>query len=117
MVCKRQPPAVSVRPTRIQLRVQKRDPAIASDLAWEDDNDSAKITAQKDGPVAADPDLAMWAGSVHFVNKPIAGEFRLVIEEHEFVSANYTGVANGIVEQPGRLIYAEIFMIDETLIN
>lgn len=108
----------STRPTRIRVRVQQHDDAIDSDLAWKDvDQTVAKVTAEKDGPVAGNPDLAIWAGTVQFVKKPIAGEFRLVIEEREFISANYTEVEHGVVQQPSRLVYAEIFALDEALVT
>jgi hypothetical protein len=112
------PKNLSPRPTRIRVRVQQRDDAIDSDLAWKDvGHDVAKVTPEKDGPVASDADLAIWVGTVQFVNKPAAGEFRLLIEEHEFISANYTEVEHGVVRQPSRLIYAEIFALDEALVT
>jgi hypothetical protein len=112
------PGNLSPRPTRIRVRVQQHDNAIDSDLAWNDvAPDVAKVTPEKDGPVAGNADLAIWAGTVQFVNKPAAGEFRLLIEEHEFISANYTEVERGIVQQPSRLVYAEIFALDDALVN
>jgi hypothetical protein len=108
----------STRPTRIRVRVQQHDDMIDSDLAWKDvDETVAKVIAEKDGPVAGNADLAIWAGTVHFVNKPAAGKFRLLIEEHEFISAMYTEVEHGVVQQPSRLIYAEIFALDEALVT
>lgn len=112
------PENLSPRPTRILVRVQQHDGAIDSDLAWKDVTpDVAKVTPEKDSPVAGDADLAIWAGVVQFSNKPAAGEFRLLIEEHEFISANYTEVEHDIVQQPSRLVYAEIFALDEALVN
>ena len=112
------PGNLSPRPTRIRVRVQQHDNAIDSDLAWNDvAPDVAKVTPEKEGPVAGNADLAIWAGTVQFVNKPAAGEFRLLIEEHEFISANYTEVERGIVQQPSRLVYAEIFALDDALVN
>jgi hypothetical protein len=112
------PEKFSSRPTRIRVRVQQHDDAINSDLAWNDvAPDVAKVTPEKDGPVASDADLAIWAGTVQFVNKPVAGKFRLLIEEHEFISANYSEAEHGIVQQPSRLVYAEIFILDEALVN
>jgi len=112
------PANLSPRPTRIRVRVQQHDDTMDSDLAWTEVSPGvAKVVTDKDGHVAGDADLAIWSGTVQFVNKPAAGKFRLLIEEHEFVSANYTGVEHGIVQQPSRLIYAEIFALDETLMN
>ena len=49
------------------------------------------------------------------------GNVRLVIEEHEYISANHTFdevVGRRILhEQPSRLIYAEVFEIDHALIK
>ena len=112
------PENLSPRPTRIRMRVQQHDDAIDSDLGWNDVGpDVAKVTPEQDGPVAGDPDLAIWSGTVQFANKPAAGEFRLLIEEHEFISANYTEVEHGRPQQPSRLIYAEIFVLDDALVN
>ena len=112
------PEHTSPRPTRIRVRVQRHDMAIESNLAWTDVAPTvAKVITERDGPIAGDADLALWAGSVRFANKPAAGEFRLVIEEHEFISANYTTSEHGMVQQPGRLVYAEIFALDEALVN
>ena len=112
------PESLSPRPTRIRIRVQQHDAAIDSDLAWSDVGaDVATVRAERDGAVAGDADLAIWAGTVQFATRPAAGRFRLLIEEHEFISANYTEVAHGVVQQPSRLVYAEIFPLDEALVN
>jgi len=112
------PAQLSPRPTKIRVRVQQHDDTIASDLGWNDvAPDVAKVFPGIDGPVAGNPDLALWAGTVQFATKPAAGKFRLLIEEHEFISANYATVEQGIVQQPSRLIYAEIFAVDEALVN
>ena len=113
-----EPSNLSPRPTVIRVRVQQHDDAIASELAWKDVPPAvATVTPKKDGPVAGNPDLAIWAGTVQFTNKPAAGEFRLLIEEREYISANYTEVEHGVVQQPGRLVYAEIFAVDEMLVQ
>ncbi|MEP7343746.1 MAG: hypothetical protein ABI877_00705 [Gemmatimonadaceae bacterium] len=112
------PKQIHPRPTRIRVRVQRHDDATDSDLAWKDvAADVATVTADRDGPVATDADLTMWAGRVQFAARPVAGEFRLVIEEHEFISANYSEMELGIAQQPSRLIYAEIFAVDEVLVG
>jgi hypothetical protein len=109
---------LSTRPTRIGVRVQRHDDLIDSDLAWSNVGDEvATVIPEIDGPVAGNADLAIWAGKVRFVDRPAAGKFRLVIEEHEFISANYTVVEQGTVLQPGRLVYAEIFAVDEALVT
>jgi hypothetical protein len=108
----------SLRPTRFRLRVQQYDKVIGGELAWKDvASDVAKITPEKDGAVAGNVDLAIWAGTVQFANKPAAGEFRLLIEEYEFVSANYVESEQSRPEQPCRLVYAEIFEFDDALVD
>jgi hypothetical protein len=112
------PEHLNPRPTRTRVRVQQHDDASDSDLAWKDvAPDVAKIIPEKDGSVAGNPDLTIWAGTVQFANRPAAGKFRLLIEEHEFISANYTEVERGTLQQPSRLIYAEIFTLDEAIMN
>ena len=112
------PARVSARPTRIRVRVQQRDEALDSDLAWNDVGvNVATVTAEKDGVVSGDVNLAIWQGTVQFARKPPAGAFRLLIEEHELISANYISVEQGVVQQPARLVYAEIFAIDDALIG
>ena len=112
------PKNLSPRPTQIRVRVQQHDDQIGGDLAWKDvAPDVAKVTPEKDGFAAGNADLAIWVGTVQFVNKPAAGKFRLLIEEHEFISANYAEIEHGIVQQPSRLVYAEIFALDEALVT
>jgi hypothetical protein len=112
------PANLSPYPTRIRVRVQQRDAAINSDLSWINTAPAvASVFAEKDGPVAGDADLAIWAGTVRFTNKPDSTEFRLVIEEHEFIAANFTESDRGVLQQPSRLIYAEIFVLDGALVN
>ncbi|MDQ6860295.1 MAG: hypothetical protein M3032_03955 [Verrucomicrobiota bacterium] len=111
-------PSPSATATRIRVRVQKRDAAIASDLAWNDVGpEIAKVAATIDGHAPADVDLAMWLGTVTFTEKPAAGQFRLVIEEHEFISATYAEHEGNTAHAPSRLVYAEIFELDEALVG
>ena len=112
------PPQVSKHPTQIRVRVQRRDPAVPTELGWQDvAPEVATVKAAFDGRVAAQPDLAMWAGAVTLASAPEAGQFRLVIEEYEYVSANYTLMEGRTPVQPGRLIYAEVFELDDALIS
>jgi hypothetical protein len=112
------PQEVSDRPTRIRVRLQQRDAGIQSDLAW---RDSAATVAPVNSPcedqTGGDPDLVKWAGTVTFAQKPEAGRFRLLIEEHEYISADYALIEGDTAHQPGRLIYAESFELDEALIS
>lgn len=102
-------PATS-RPTRIQLHLQERNPAVASDLGWQDAAASdAVIHAEFDGMLAAHPDVALWAGTVTFAQVPEPGRYRLVIEESEFISSSHTAM--------GRLVYAEIVPLNADLLR
>jgi hypothetical protein len=112
------PAVLSKVPTQIRVRVQRRDPYMQSDLAWREvPADVAQVKALYDARLAAQPDLELWAGTVTFKALPQPGEFRLLVEEHEYISANYTVVEGNIAQQPGRLIYAEMFTIDEALVR
>ena len=65
----------------------------------------------------AQPDLELWSGTVTFAQAPKPGQFRLLIEEQEYISANYTLVEGRTAQQPGRLIYAETMELDEALVS
>jgi hypothetical protein len=109
---------LSKHPTQIRVRVQQRDPTIHSDLAWRDvAPDVATVQAGFDDHLSAQPDVMMWAGAVSFAKKPAAGQFRLLIEEYEYISANYSLVEGRVARQPGRLIYAEAFELDDALVS
>jgi hypothetical protein len=136
------PKDVSATPTQIRVRVQQRDPAIESDLAWNDVADTvAQVNQFFNGALPTDQDLmlwfsaigvgysptmralltdqdlVLWFGTITFTEKPQPGQFRLVIEEREFTSAKYTVIENEVSTQPSRLIYAEIFALDEALVT
>ncbi len=112
------PPDISKRPTQIRVRVQQRDAAIESDLSWRDvAADVASVQKVADNLLSTPPDLIVWAGSVTFATAPAAGLFRLLIEEQEYVSANYTVTEGRTPRQPGRLIYAEAFELDDALVS
>lgn len=106
------PGAKPERPTHVQVRVQKRN-ALGGDLGWDDAPASeATVTQLYEGRSLASVDLALWVGTVTFTEVPAAGAYRLLIEEFEFISADY--VENR--RAPGRLIYAETFEVDGALI-
>jgi hypothetical protein len=112
------PPDLSVRPTRIRLRVQQRDAALSSDLGWRDAPAAvAAVAVTLDGPAPGQPDLALFAATVTFAVAPSPSQFRLLIEEHEYPSADYILIEDNRVTQPGRLIYAEIFEVDAALVG
>jgi hypothetical protein len=105
-------------PTRIRVRVQERDPELPGELAWRDvAADVAQIKAEIDQRVAAQPDLALWAGAVTFKQAPPAGQYRLLIEEHEYISAAHVLTEGGAARQPRRLIYAETLVLDDALLS
>ena len=105
------------RPTDIQVRVQFNDDSIASDLAWEEVGDPmVQVTPIYNAPYPGQPDLEMWAGVVTFAGEMLPGRYRLLIEEREYISANYVTHRGGLAEQPGRLIYIETVELDELLL-
>jgi hypothetical protein len=103
-------------PTQIFVSVQQCNPSVKSDLCWENaGSDVVTVDPQIDDYVPAQPDMVMWSGTVTFKEQPEAGRFRLLIEEYEYISANYTETEGRRNVQPGRLIYAEIFELDDAL--
>jgi hypothetical protein len=117
------PPLVVVHlPTKISVRVEKRRADFGGNLGWEDTLPTeATVTVDWHAPFPTQPDLTHWTGRVQFLVDPEPGKFRLVIEEHEYISANHTfdeALGQRILhEQPSRLIYAEVFELDHALIE
>ena len=108
-------PAPQPPPTQITVRVQKRDSSLASDLAWSDaPTGDASVQVVQTGAATGQPDLTLFVATVTFAQPPQAGEYRLLIEEREYVSADYVLVENDRTVWPRRLIYAEIFALDFT---
>jgi hypothetical protein len=103
-----------VRPTRITVSVQQRDPAVNSDLSW---SAAADFTVtQATGASADDADFILWSGSVRYTGGDAleAGRYRLLITEEELYEADRPdrhGVTLGT-----RLIYAETVPLDESLL-
>lgn len=109
-------PLKDQRPTRIRVRVQVNPEQIASDLAWRDlAAPAVQVSPLFDGYPNEHPDLAMWAGLVTFAPGRPPGAYRLLIEEHENLSANYTVANQYAFDQPGRLIYAEAIALEGLL--
>jgi hypothetical protein len=110
-----QPAAPQPPPTQITVRLQKRDPALDSDLAWSDaPTGDASVQVVQTGAAALNPDLTLFVAAITFAQPPQPGEYRLLIEEREDVSADYVLSENDSTVWPSRLIYAEIFAIDFT---
>jgi hypothetical protein len=114
-VVKSRPPLAQVadRPTEIRVRVQVHEGEIESDLAWRDaEATTAQVTPLYNAPYPGQPGLEMWAGTVTFAANRPPGRYRLLIEEYEYISANYVVTVGRGREQPGRLIYAETIELD-----
>jgi hypothetical protein len=115
------PPEPVPAPTVVTVSVQRRRDDVATDLGWEDvGTDVATVAPQAGG--APPPELVRWTGTVEFAAPVAAGRFRLVIAEHEHVSANHALVeygddGGGRAVVPGRLVYVEHVEIDEALIG
>jgi hypothetical protein len=101
------------RPTHVRVRVQKRSP-IGGDLGWED-APAAEATATQfyEGPGLGQADLGLWVGAVTFTSAPAPDAYRLLVEEFEYISAEYREGG----QAPGRLIYAETFAVDAALMT
>ena len=109
---------IAVNPTRITVKVQQRDPLIQSDLGWNDVLPAvATVVPQFDGLSGRFPDVTLWTGLVTFATPPVGDEFRLVIEEHEFISADSSPAAPFTTGLSGRLIYAEVMPVDAALVS
>jgi hypothetical protein len=109
-------PAPQPPPTQITVGVQKRDPSFTSDVAWSDaPAGDATVQVVQTGAAAGQPDLTLFVATVTFAQPPQAGEYRLLIEEREYVSADHVLIENDRRVWPGRLIYAETFAIDAGL--
>ncbi|HVN54467.1 MAG TPA: hypothetical protein VMT46_09060 [Anaerolineaceae bacterium] len=108
-------------PTQITVTIQRRDPAISTDLGWEDAPAGAAAVHPLSPGIPGT--LLRWTGTVDFATVPEPGQYRLLIREYEYLSANYTiptAARRGRVtrrEQPKRLIYAETVEIDTALIG
>jgi hypothetical protein len=105
------------RATEVRVRVQRRDESVSGDLGWNDAPETASIAASSDGPIAAQPDLVIWAGAVTFAEDPEPGQYRLLVEEREYVVPGDPPVEGGRAPHPGRLIFAETFELDSGLIS
>jgi hypothetical protein len=121
MITGQQPTAPVDQPTVVTVTVQRRRDDVAGDLGWQD-ADAGVATVTRESPVSQAPALVRWNGSVQFTTDALPGRFRLLIREHEYVSANYVVTerdARGAEKRrhPGRLIYAETMTIDEALIG
>ena len=108
-------------PTVVTVSVQRRRDDVATDLGWEDVGTDVATVVRQASTIPV-PDLVRWTGTVEFSAPVVADRFRLVIAEHEHVSANHVLVehdADGAARTvtPGRLVYVEQVEIDDALIG
>ena len=100
------------RPTHVTVRVQQRTNP-TTDLGWDEAPAAeASVTQVYEGQGLGQPDLALWIGTVTFAATPAPGRYRLLVEEFEYVSADYLDGRAA----PGRLIYADTFDVDGALL-
>ncbi len=116
----RQPNPVVAVPTQVEVSLQRRNPAVMSDLGWEDAPAGTATISTLPVPITSQPGLIRWTGTVNFTQLPEAGDYRLLIREYEYLPANYVKTVQMgrriRREQPRRLIYAETIEIDAALI-
>jgi len=109
-------------PTVVTITVQQRDDAVDGELGW---SDALAGTATVTDQTSLVPgDLIRWTGVIDFTRSVEPGRLRLLIREHEYVSANHVDVEPAAIHgaaprrlHPGRLIYAEVVEIDSALIG
>jgi hypothetical protein len=117
-------------PTRVEVEVQRFDDQIGSDLAWS--TVGIDIATVQEGTLLNLDESVLWTGTVRFAELPAEGQFRLLLCEYEYISAEYTVNEDGttnpalpsdlyregrvIGAAPRRLVYAETIAIDSALI-
>ena len=87
-------------------------------MAWRDVSETvANINVTKDGVTPSDSDVILWLGAITFGQLPEVGRYRLLIEEYEYISADYMLGEGRAKQTAGRMVYAEIFELDDALIS
>jgi hypothetical protein len=116
----RQPNPLVTMPTLVEVGIQRRNPAVLSDLGWEDAPGGTATISRMPTPITPQTGLVRWSGTVDFAELPEPGEYRLLIREFEYLPANYVKTEREgrrtRRQQPRRLIYAETIEIDAALI-
>ena len=114
-----QPSAPIHVPSQVTITLQQRVPGISTDLGWQD----VPAGVATINPLPLFPGLLRWSGAIDFANLPQPGQFRVLIREYEYLSANYT-ITTGSArsrrphrDQPSRLVYAEAIEIDSALVS
>ena len=114
-------------PTEVTVTVQRKDPALDSDLAWSAAAEFVVRRAAADPNDPPPPDFIVWSGTVSAAAgvSMATGEYRLLVEEHEVhqVDGPHRGspYTAGIDLPPGpsigrRLVYAETMPLDDALL-
>jgi hypothetical protein len=98
------------------------DPSIKGDLARRNLKEGTfAVCIEYNGLTPKNPDLALWAGNIYFSQPLKPNQYRLLIREYEFISADYTIKEEQgnepLFKQPGRLIFAETILLDEAMLN
>jgi hypothetical protein len=117
--------------TKIEVEVQQRDDTITGDLAWQPAA-IGMVNVLEEIPPNIDS-AVLWTGAIEFTQLPAADQFRLLIREYEYISADYTVNPDGSINPalqsalrfnnrktgtaPRRLVYAETIAIDAALIS
>jgi hypothetical protein len=118
-----QPNNPAKQPTVVSVTVQERTPGISTDLGWHDAAPGTAVVVDQTKATPPLPKLIRWSGTVEFPQAVEAGRYRLLIREHEYLSANHLAIdqpgsaGTQHPSNPGRLIYAEVMEIDAALIG
>jgi hypothetical protein len=108
------------KPTEVIVTVQRRNPVVPNELGWTDVPITVAAVHPQIEPTT--PELVRWTGSVEFTKPVPAGQFRLLIQEFEYLSSTYsseepsTVAGRPVRRPPRRLIYAEAVELDAALV-
>jgi hypothetical protein len=106
----------------VTVVVQQRRGDLEGDLAWADVDPGTASVADRTSEVANAPALLRWSGTVDFTASMTAGQYRLLICEYEYYSANHLlteldPAGEPVLVSPRRLVYAETVLIDESMVG
>ena len=93
----------------ITVTVERRMAKVATDLGWEPAPASV-VKVTEDAPAPAEPNAALWSGTIEFQKAPPRGQFRVVVREFEIIAIDpppVIAIING-----SRLVYAAIVGYD-----
>lgn len=93
----------------VTVSVDKRDPAIASDMGWAP-APIADVHVVADSPAPAQSESVLWSGAIVFATAPHPGDYRVVVREFEVHAIDpFAGdVAADPVNHGERLVYASV---------